>query len=325
MHRGIALAPIPRCRLYGADSSFPAIVMMSIEDLSTRAVIIDSIRLFFKTSGYLEVDTPIRLPTPIPEASIEPVPSAGWFLQSSPEIFMKRLLAQGCDRLFQICHCFRAGESGSRHLPEFTMLEWYRTGTDYHGLMTECENLLRQVAATASNEIIQTTSGTITLTAPWHRMTVAEAFRCYAPMNAFDAVATDSFDQILVEHVEPHLGCDRPLFLYDYPAPLASLARKRADQPEVAERFELYINGVELANGFSELTDVAEQRQRFCEENAKIAGQGRHPAPLPEKFLHDLQKMPEAAGIALGVDRLVMLLLGKRSIDQAVPFGHEDL
>lgn len=291
--------------------------------LSRRAEIIQAIRTFFINRGYLEVDTPIRLPCLIPEAHIETEQSSGWFLQTSPEMCMKRLLAAGHGRIFQICRCFRRNERGSRHLPEFTMLEWYRAGIDYVDLMAECGELLRFVAdkvdcpdKSAAARLAQT---------DWEYLTVQQAFALHAPLSADRAVSGEAFDEMLVRYVEPSLGRRRPTFLHDYPAALGSLARLKNEDQRVAERFELYVDGLELANGFSELTDVDEQRQRFVRERASMEGQGRQPGPMPERFLAELGELQSAAGIALGVDRLVMLLCGARSIDEVVAFTPESL
>lgn len=165
----------------------------------------------------------------------------------------------------------------------------------------------------------------IDLTPPWPRLSVAEAFDRHAPLSVHEAMRQGAFDETLVNFIEPQLGFDRPVFLYDYPAPLASLARLHPENPDLAQRFELYIGGIELANGFSELNNAPEQRQRFEQERRLIGEQGRRPGPMPEPFLRDLEKMPAAAGIALGVDRLVMLLTNTETIDQTVAFTPEEL
>lgn len=302
--------------------------MLDIGGLKQRAALIQAIRRFFLDSGYLEVDTPILLPSIAPEAYIAPVAAAdGFFLQTSPELCMKRLLAGGADKIFQVTRCFRKHERGSRHLSEFTMLEWYRTEADYHDLMADCENLLRFLAlAMGMGSSLTWGKSRIDLaSSPWERLTVAEAFSRYAPMSVAEALKTDMFEVMLVEHIEPHLGQGRPTFLSDYPASLAALARLKPGEPAIAERFELYIAGLELANGFSELVDPVEQRRRFSEERARIQPAGRDPGPLPEKFLDALEHMPPSAGIALGVDRLAMLFLNAASIDDAVTFVPEEL
>ncbi|MBM9531037.1 EF-P lysine aminoacylase GenX, partial [Desulfoprunum benzoelyticum] len=159
---------------------------------------------------------------------------------------------------------------------------------------------------------------------PWPRLSVDDAFRRYSPLSLERSMADDCFEEMLVEHVEPKLGFVKPLFLYDYPVEMASLARKKPGDPNWAERFELYLHGVELANGYSELTDAGEQRQRFARELTRIEAMGGSHGGMPERFLADLERLPAAAGIALGVDRLFMLLAGYGEIGRAVPFGPDD-
>lgn len=290
--------------------------------LEERARILQSIRAFFVSCGYLEIETPQRVRTNAPEIHIDAVGSDGWFLQTSPELCMKRLLAAGYPRLFQICRVWRQAERGSRHLPEFTMLEWYRAGIDYTGLMRECEELL---GALVPSGIVEWKERRIDLSPPWERLTVSEAFARYASIGLEEALGTDRFDEVLSFEVEPNLGLDKPLFLIDYPSSLAALARRKPDDVRVSERFELYAAGVELANAFSELTDPVEQRERFIREEAARRAAGKIPYPPSEKFLSELAFMPEAAGIALGVDRLVMLLTGSETIDEVSAFTPEDL
>ena len=305
--------------------------MLAASSLRQRSALLQAARSFFIQQGYLEVDTPVRLPVCIPEANILPISSEGWFLQTSPEQCMKRLLAGGCSQLFQLCHCFRAGERGRRHHPEFTMLEWYHAGWSYADMMRECEAFIPALFAEASVRLQQPYTGMvqwqeyrIALAAPWERLTVQEAFYRHASCPVADALADGSFDEILVELVEPHLGLNRPVFLYEYPAELASLARLSEEQPGVAERFELYIAGMEIANGFSELIDPVEQRRRF-EKEREIMRQNKLTVTMPERFLADLAGLGETAGTALGFDRLVMLFLGEASIDKVLPFIYEDL
>ncbi|MBE0596564.1 MAG: EF-P lysine aminoacylase GenX [Desulfuromonadales bacterium] len=290
--------------------------------LEQRARILQEIRAFFIARGYLEVETPQRLPGNAPETYIEPIASEGWFLQTSPELCLKRLLAAGYPQLFQISHCWRQGERGSRHLPEYTMLEWYRAGVDYHHLMTECEELLRHLAPAGT---LQWQGRRLDLSPPWDRLTVQEAFLRWGETTVAAALAKDRFDELLAVQIEPHLGWPKPTFLCEYPASLAALARRKPDDPEVAERFELYLAGMELANAFSELTDSGEQRQRFEQEERQRRSAGKPPYPMPESFLQELASMPPAAGIALGIDRLVMLLTGATTIDEVVAFTPEIL
>lgn len=296
------------------------------ETLRFRARILSAIRGFFSARDYLEVETPIRIPAPAPEAHIDAVPSGSWFLQTSPELCMKRLLAAGCERIFQICKCFRREERGRRHLTEFTLLEWYRAGSDYFRMMDETEAMIRSAADAAGKGARLTYAGReVDLEGPWDRMRVAEAFERYAAVTMEKSLETDRFDEVIALEIEPRLGFQRPLFLYDYPEASGALARLRADDPTVAERFELYIAGMELCNAFTELTDPAVQRQRFEKQEALRRRAGRAPYPSPEPFLEALAHMPAAGGNALGVDRLVMLLADAGTIDEVVAFTPESL
>jgi len=294
--------------------------------LRLRAVMTRAIRRFFLDQDFLEIETPIRIPAPAPESHIEPIVSGEWFLQTSPELCMKRLLAAGYPKIFQICKCFRAGERGARHLPEFTMLEWYRAETDYRTLMDDCEILISRIAKELGlGGVVSWQGGRICLTLPWERITVREAFARYAGVSVEEALMRDRFDEIMVCAIEPHLGMERPVFLYEYPATLGALARVKADDREVAERFELYIAGLELANAFSELTDPVEQRWRFEEASRDRRLKKYLPYPLPERFLASLSCMPPSAGIALGMDRLTMILADQTTIDAVVAFTPESL
>jgi lysyl-tRNA synthetase class 2 len=206
------------------------------------------------------------------------------------------------------------------------MLEWYRTNSDYQDIMQECEEFIVSLASDITGDTIcRVGNHEVSLAAEWERITVAEAFRKHSPVSVKESVREGTFDEIFCIHVEPHLGLSRPVFLYDYPAALGSLARLRADDAEVAERFELFIGGMEMANGFSELTDAVEQRRRFQAEQQKMVQMGATPAPLPDRFLHDLERMPPTGGIAVGVDRLAMVLLGAATIDEVVTFIPEEL
>jgi lysyl-tRNA synthetase class 2 len=305
--------------------------MLDRQGLHLRAALFASIRRFFSSRGFLEVDTPLRQPVIIPESNVVPLAAEGQYLQTSPELCMKRILAAGCDKIFQICPCFRKGERGRYHLEEFTMLEWYRLDADYRQLMDDCECLLAEVVDRMAKDVVGTASGgeadvflRFDLERPWPRLSVEDAFRRYSPLSLERSMAGDCFEEMLVEHIEPNLGCGKPLFLYDYPVEMAALARKKPGQPTRAERFELYLHGVELANGFSELTDSDEQRQRFSNELGRIEKMGLLHGGMPERFLADLERLPAAAGIALGVDRLFMLLTGCGEIGKAVSFAPED-
>ena len=301
--------------------------MLHESGLKRRAQLIQAMRRFFIARDYVEVDTPLRLPVLIPEAHNEPLESGGHFLQTSPEICMKRLLAEaGCRKIFQICKCFRKNERGDRHIPEFTMLEWYRANCDYRSLMDECEDFISDVAlALEHTGSISARGNSVNLEKPWQKLTVSEAFAQYAPVSMSRALKQNAFDKILCSYIEPQLGKKKPVFLYDYPVELGALARCKKENPALVERFEIYIAGLELANGFSELTDEPEQQKRFAAELQLIKKQGRTGAELPRKFLASLPRMPDSAGIALGVDRLAMVLLDAETIDRVVSFTPEDL
>ena len=296
------------------------------ENLVVRARIIQEIRRFFIDHDYIEIETPIRIPAPAPETHIEAIASDHWFLQTSPELCMKILLTAGFGRIFQICKCFRQGERGRLHLPEMSMLEWYRINSNYLDMMKECETLISQIVRQINSSNMMIYQGIeIDLTPPWRRISVAEAFKRFTSLSMEAALEYDRFDEIMVEAIEPNLGQPQPVFLYDYPVSRGALARSKPQDSRYAERFELYIGGLELCNAFSELTDPVEQRQRFESERNRRQDSGRLIYPMPEKFLSALGSMPEAAGNALGIDRLVMLFTDAHKIDDVVAFTPEEL
>ncbi len=295
-------------------------------NLQRRARLLAAVRTFFITAGYLEVETPVRIPAPAPEAHIDPVAAGDWYLHTSPELAMKRLLAAGYPRIFQICRCFRREERGRRHLPEFTLLEWYTAHEDYRHMMTQTEALVRDATLKVNGQRRLAFRGrSIDMAAPFDRLAVSEAFARWAGGTPAEALAAGRFDEIVALEIEPRLGWERPVFLYDYPAACAALARRRSDQPEVAERFELYIGGVELCNAFSELTDADEQRRRFQTEHDLRRRAEKPCLPMPEPFLKALPDMPPATGNALGLDRLAMLLADTTTIDEVTAFIPEEL
>jgi lysyl-tRNA synthetase class 2 len=294
--------------------------------LRLRADVLRALRAFFHRQGYLEVETPVRIPAPAPETHIDAQPSGSWYLHTSPELCMKQLLAAGYGRIYQICHCFREAERGRRHLPEMTLLEWYTARADYTHMMAQCEALLVSVTQELGIGLHLTYQGkTVDLSPPWQRLTVARAFERFAPLSMAQALRSDRFDEIMGIEIEPRLGWEQPVILYDYPAARGALARRKKDRPDLAERFELYIAGIELCNAFSELTDPQEQRQRFWADGRARRQRGKPTYPLPEPFLGAMQRMPEATGNALGVDRLMMLLADRPCIDDVVAFVPEEL
>ena len=260
-------------------------------------------REFFYAAGFIEVETPVKIHAPAPEEYIESVQSEGDFLRTSPELAMKVLLSPGCEKIFQIGSCFRANEHGRKHLEEFTMLEFYAVKWDYRQLAEFTAAMLKSAAG--NNPVFSSHDF----------ITVDEAFRRYAGVSAFEADADDSFDELMVTKVEPNLGTEGLTFLMDYPASRASLSRLSAANPKVAERWELYRNGLELANAFGELTDGVEQRKRFEAANKFRAANNMHAYPEPVEFYAALDKgLPESSGCAIGVDRLLMLLCNENDI-----------
>ena len=302
---------------------------MKIDALWLRANVIKAVRDFFWKRGFLEVETPLLIPANAPEEHINPIVTLpSWQLQTSPEICMKRLLCSGHQKLFQISRCWRSDERGSRHLSEFTMLEWYRGGCDYQTLMTDCEELLQYVASACLPErrCFVHNSKKIDPFTLWRRISVQDAFLRFGHKDVWDCLREGLYEEILTAAVEPGLaGFDSPVILMDYPAELAALARTKPGNRELVERFELYVGGLELANGFSELNDPVEQRRRFEKANCARSNAGQAVLPLPEPFLNTLATMPASAGIALGVDRLVMLTAGVDTIDEVVAFTPEEL
>ena len=275
------------------------------EALVRRAEVLRQVRRFFDERGFTEVETPVRIPAPANEAFLEPPPSGDHWLRTSPELHMKRLLAHGAGKIYQLGPCFRAGEIGRRHNPEFTLLEWYRPG---EGI----EALYGDVAALVSAVLGQTMVP--------QRITVAEAYRRWAGWDPLEAWDEDRFDEDMALKIGPALPREGLVYLTDYPVQAAALARVNPTDPRVAERFEAYLAGMEIANGYGELTDADEQRCRFEETIAMRRARGLPVYPVDEAFLADLPGMPPTAGIALGIDRLVMVACGEREIARVRPF-----
>ncbi len=288
---------------------------MDIEILKVRARIVSSIRRFFDERDFVEVETAVRIPAPAPEPHIDcPAVTGGGFLRASPELQMKKLLAAGLDRIYQLGPCFRDGERGSRHNPEFTMLEWYRRGADYADIARDLHELLTAVmpADMGSGE--------------FRTLTVREAYRQYAGWDPWADWDQDRFDFDMATKIEPAIkAIGGGVLLRDYPPQAASLARlsenssaSGARQPAsgsvYAERWEFYWDGMELANCFTELCDAAEQTRRFEAARAERQVLGEADYPIDREFLTKLPQIGCAAGIALGIDRLVMAITGIKQI-----------
>lgn len=294
--------------------------MAKLEVIGLRDRVCRSIRRYFHGKGFIEVQTPVCLDTPALEDFIDAQPCGDKYLRTSPELHMKRMLCAGASRIFQIGPCFRKGEKGRLHNPEFTMLEWYRTEAGYMDILLDTRELLTGVVKeTTGGGVIKYGDTSIDIAGPWDCLSVSEAFLMHAgwdPLKAFDQ---DRFDLDLISKVEPGLPKDKPVVLKDYPAEAAALSLISDNPVRHAERFEIYIGGLELANAFSELTDAAEQRKRFMKCAEFRAGKGMPVYPLDEKFLHALEGgMPRSAGIALGLDRFLMLLADADDISEVI-------
>jgi len=324
--------------------------------LEARGRILRATRDFFAASGYLEVDTPALQVSPGLEphlkafATVLQDPRDGSakprYLHTSPEFAMKKLLAGGMERIWQLTHVFRDGERSATHHPEFAMLEWYRVGASYRDLMEECEALLRAAQEAAGTDALRWQGHGADAQLPCQRLTVAEAFERYTGIDLL-ATAPDPdrpdaarlaaeaariglaphpgddwetlFFRVFLERIEPHLGIGAPTILYDYPVPMAALSRRKPEDKRLAERFELYVCGLELANAFGELTDAAEQRRRFAADQARKQALYGEIYPVDDDFLAALEQgLPACAGIALGFDRLVMLATGALHIEDVL-------
>jgi elongation factor P--(R)-beta-lysine ligase len=320
--------------------------------LQARGAITGALRGFFVEQGFVEVETSVLQVSPGNETHLHAPRTeimrpdgshASRYLRTSPEFACKKLLAAGETRIFEFARVFRDRERGDLHLPEFTMLEWYRADAPYDAIMADCVVLIARAAQATGVGTFAFRGRTADPFAEPELMTVAGAFEQFAGIDllatisgdqgdraalaqaaagkvrvAGDDTWSDIFSKVLVEHVEPHLGQGRLTILFEYPSPEAALARVKAGDPRVAERFEVYACGVELANGFGELTDAEEQRKRFTDSMAEKQRRYGEAYPLDEDFLAAVAAMPEASGVALGFDRLVMLASGASRIDQVV-------
>lgn len=327
--------------------------------LRARGAITGALRAFFAEQGFTEVETSVLQVSPGNETHlhaprteiVRPDGSrARRYLRTSPEFACKKLLAAGEERIFEFARVFRDRERGDLHLPEFTMLEWYRAGAPYDAIMADTIVVIARAAQATGIGTFSFRGRTADPFAEPELVTVAGAFERFAGIDLLSTISgsegnraaladaaagkvrvaeddtwSDIFSKVLVEHVEPKLGQGRLTILFEYPSPEAALARVKADDARVAERFEVYACGVELANGFGELTDALEQRKRFTESMAEKQRRYGESYPLDEDFLAAVAEMPEASGVALGFDRLVMLASGAARIDQVVwtPPAHE--
>ena len=322
--------------------------------LETRAKMLKNIRDFFDAEGFLEVDTPALQVSPGLEVHLHAFETSffdtddsetKFYLHTSPEFTMKKLLAAGLPRIYQMTHCFRNNERSQTHSPEFMMLEWYRAGVNYEKLMSDSEKMLRKCFDGAGKKEAVFKGISCDVFQDFEKLTLHEAFDIYADINLDKVIDNDAdpspyiikeeakrigvgttdfdtfedvFFKIMLEKIEPRLGAGIPTILYEYPISMAALSRPNPQNPKVAERFELYVSSLELANAFSELTDTETQRKRFENDMALKEKIYHQRYPIDEDFMAALEDMPEAAGIALGVDRLAMLVAGADKIDDVL-------
>jgi len=314
----------------------------SAETMRSRAVLRRVIRDFFEQHGFLEVDTPLLSRDVIVDAHLDPIEvrsdDTPLFLQTSPEAFMKRLLASGCGSIFQITRSFRAGEEGRLHNPEFTLVEWYGTQTRWTEQLALTEDLVRCAAEHFPGAFTDSL-----LSTPFVGTTYQQAFQKYLHIDVLAATTEqlrrrctasagstlndipqerdEVLNLLLAKHVEPHLGITRPEFLFDYAASQAALAQLSGDDPRVAHRFELYIGGLEICNGYQELTDPGELLEREQVQNRRRQQRGLEVLPGAGRLVKAMEHgLPECSGVALGFDRLLMVLCGADSLDDVLPF-----
>ena len=325
--------------------------------LELRASVLAGVRSYFDGEGFLEVETPLLLRCPGMEPHLTAFETTSreaggpgrLYLPTSPEYAMKRLLSAGFERIYQVCKAFRDEPPAAMHNPEFTILEWYRAYADYRAIMDEAERMVHRIAiAAAGSPVVRFGQNAVDTTPPWDRITVHEAFQRHAGItlgteeDAADLVRQakasgnrsvsdgDTYDvaffKVFLDSIEPRLGCTRPTLLMDYPAGMAALSRIKQGSPHLAERFEIYIAGVELANGFTELNDPDEQAARLEAESRERRASSAEAYPIDDQFLEALRRgMPPSGGVALGLDRLVMLLAGEERVRDVLAFPYPEL
>ena len=328
-----------------------------IDNLRLRARALRRLRAFFDAEDFLEIEAPLLVPSPGLELHLDAfaVPGAGYLI-TSPEYQLKRLLAAGLPRIYSLARCFRRGEAGPRHNPEFTMVEWYRAPGTWQEVAADVERLTAALAhEVAGGAVVVRDGRSIDLSPPWERLSVREAMQRHAgidlrgdesleeltakvegsgrrvpvlgPGQGQEMAAWDDvFFSVFLDAVEPNLGQSRPTLLYDWPAPLCALARRKPGDPAVVERFEAYAGGLELCNGFGELIDAVEQRARLFADREERARRGLPQYPVDERFLDALAEgIPAAGGVALGFDRVCMLLLGAATLRDVTAFTVDEL
>ncbi|HEX9935315.1 MAG TPA: EF-P lysine aminoacylase EpmA [bacterium] len=329
--------------------------LMDWEVFRLRERVIRAARSFFRSKGFMEIEAPLLVPCPTLDSNIHPFRTemeteiggtGALYLHTSPEHAMKKLLVAGSGDIFYLGKVFRNREQTRLHNPEFTMIEWYRVGADYLGIQRDAEDLIQYIIGETGLPNRLTWSGKeVDFSPPWNRSTVRDLFHTRAGINLdscpdavdFAALAGEMgivtrhdddwesvFFRVFLEKIEPGLGLPKPVFVVDYPLCMGLMAERKQHDPQWVERAELYVAGLELANGYTELTDAAEQRRRFREDSIKKRNQGSEDCRIDEELLHALELgLPPCAGMALGLDRLIMLLSGKTEICDVLLFPHQ--
>ena len=282
-----------------------------IHILKKRAEIISAIRSFFENQNFIEVETPLKTPAPLPEQNIDALKCGEFYLATSPEPYMKQLLAYGLNKIFQITKCFRNGETGDRHNVEFSMLEWYREDADYLSLIDDVKNLLDFICDKVDCSKISSDFEIISLDDAWKKFTGK-------PLD--DVPDGFEFDKTMIEKIEPGLNSNMLTVITDFPACFSPMCKQKNDNPYRAERLEIYFNGIELGNGCTEQIDKEIQIKRLRDEQLAREQMGKDVYPWPSQFVDSLDYMPPSAGMALGIDRLIMILCGVDNIGDVIGF-----
>ncbi|MCX6781784.1 MAG: EF-P lysine aminoacylase EpmA [Candidatus Magasanikbacteria bacterium] len=320
------------------------------EIFKKRLEITRLIREFFWSENFQEAETPVAVRLPGQEPYLNPIPVLfhdpngivnKFYLQTSPEFAMKKLLAVGYEKIFQICKCFRDFEQfGGNHNTEFTMIEWYRASGTLEEIMDDTERLFKYVATGLKVESLKSKDHVVPIFGEWERLSMREVWKKYSDVELNDYLTSekmaelvkargyaveekeafeDLFYKIFLNEIEPKLGMQKPIMIYDYPEQMTSLSRLSKNDPRYAERFELYIAGLEMANAFGELTDAVEQKKRLEADREKRAQMGKETWPVDSDFISALESgIPNAGGIALGVDRMIMLFTGAKDINEVI-------
>ena len=292
--------------------------------LAARARLMQALRNWFAQHDFLEVESPVRLSAPALEDYIDAVEAgAGRWLRTSPELHLKRMLAAGYERIFEIGPCFRAGESGDHHREEFTMLEWYRRGGSWRELMADAQGMVRAAIAAIhpGKTALPFRGKLIRFDQNWQELTVFDAFERYAEMSLSEAIRRGEFELQLCEKVEPHLGNDAPLFLTEYPVECSGLSAPLEGRPGFVARWELYVAGLEIGNACSELVDPPEQERRFLATAELRARENRPVYPMDQPFMNAIWNgLAPSAGTAIGLDRLAMVLTDAADIAEVRAF-----